>query len=812
MIEIDNKNRIILKELEKASPNILNLLDNKNFLTIVRKQYYDIILMNPPFHLNGKENGLLKDTYDWEFMRRAFSFLKVGGSLVCISSIGWSFGIQYKRFMAEFPILQKSIDDNNYGQRLKEGYDITGDTKYCDYEIYRKTSKFKGSEGKDTSNEMPIDVFKLTKLSNELDNDILNTVFYRKVEKEAEELENNNIDLDNDIKPPPPPKPSPPPEPEPEPEPQKEPEVILPEPIKAPENSFKIFSDRLNMLVSMGPEKLGYVPSELITTFSYAYLMEKYKSSCPIFRTYKKVNVEDSYSFNTPKAPKTGIDYKDRKIQAPEDFGKYLKSCIDRGEDLIVFPLMLPTHANLLVYRPYQKIIERYEPHGSEYGGTKTSDEYLNKVLKKYFEEELKDDLKQYTPRFKTPLQICPIGFIRGLQSIEGTSKLKKKIEGAGYCQIWSLFLLETILLNPKLSTQQIIKDVLDISKLEPDYLLNLIRGYVSLLSNNFKELINKLGAEFKNLSIRNKTIYNGLTTTKQKDIFNDYLIKLVDESLTKVKQKPDFIPEEFIERSDEKLKKELLKEVNNIKDDETEYLYYYLIKNKIKPQKVGYSASSDKLRKDIVKILLEKNISLEEFSKKNIWKPAQGGAINKKELKSFVEAGYKKKKDVQNIDGYILDKELSTKRDKIYYDPKTKKSVHVIAGTDNLKDWSNNLLIPFGLHHLSNRYKNSEEAQKKANAKYGKNNVSVVSHSQSGNIADNLAKRDLVGDENITLNPAIIGSPNKKVKVVKSFFDPVSYFTKTKKGDEVLMPSSLNPLKEHSPQILEGKGRFKKK
>jgi hypothetical protein len=180
-----------------------------------------------------------------------------------------------------------------------------------------------------------------------------------------------------------------------------------------------------------------------------------------------------------------------------------------------------------------------------------------------------------------------------------------------------------------------------------------------------------------------------------------------------------------------------------------------------------------------------------------------KGGVIEQEELKKFVDAGYEKKKDVKNIDGYVLDNELSTRRDKVYVNPNTGKVVHTISGTDSLKDWSNNLLIPFGLHSKTNRYKNAEETQKKANAKYGKQNVSVVSHSQSGNIADNLAKRDLVGDENITLNPAIIGKPNKKVKVVKSYFDPVSYFTKTKKGDVVLKPSSINPLKEHSTKIL---------
>jgi len=175
-----------------------------------------------------------------------------------------------------------------------------------------------------------------------------------------------------------------------------------------------------------------------------------------------------------------------------------------------------------------------------------------------------------------------------------------------------------------------------------------------------------------------------------------------------------------------------------------------------------------------------------------------------KRNLKNFVDAGYKKKSEAKKIDNYVLDEELSTKRDKVYYDPSTGKAVHTIAGTDTLKDWSNNALIPLGLHEYSNRYKNAESIQKKANKKYGKDNVDLVTHSQSGNIAENLANKNLVGGENTTLNPAIIGKHNKNVKVVKSMLDPVSLLTNTNKNDVKIMPKTFNPIAEHSTDILE--------
>jgi hypothetical protein len=175
-----------------------------------------------------------------------------------------------------------------------------------------------------------------------------------------------------------------------------------------------------------------------------------------------------------------------------------------------------------------------------------------------------------------------------------------------------------------------------------------------------------------------------------------------------------------------------------------------------------------------------------------------------KKNLKNFVEAGYKKKSEAKKIDNYILDEDLSTKRDKVYYDPNTGKAVHTIAGTDTLKDWSNNALIPLGLHQYSNRHKNAEKIQKKANEKYGKSNVDLVTHSQSGHIAENLANMNLVGGDNTTLNPAIIGSHNKDIKVVKSIFDPVSALTRTTKNDMKIIPKTFNPIAEHSTDILD--------
>ena len=180
---------------------------------------------------------------------------------------------------------------------------------------------------------------------------------------------------------------------------------------------------------------------------------------------------------------------------------------------------------------------------------------------------------------------------------------------------------------------------------------------------------------------------------------------------------------------------------------------------------------------------------------------------LTNKQLKQFVESSYKLKKDAQSVDDYKLDKELSTRRNKVYHDDTSGKVIHAVAGTDRLTDWFNNAAIPLGVHNQTQRYKRAEDIHKKANTKYGKKNVGLVTHSQSGHIADDMSRKNLVGSkDNVTLNPAIFGFHDKKLKVVKSKLDPVSALTVTNKKDKVLKASSYNPLTEHSPGMLEGR------
>lgn len=86
LVEIQEENRKLIKELVKTAPDILELYETKNFLRFINPIQYDLIIMNPPFHLykNLNKEYLTKDYFDTDFVKRAYYMLKKGGELVAL--------------------------------------------------------------------------------------------------------------------------------------------------------------------------------------------------------------------------------------------------------------------------------------------------------------------------------------------------------------------------------------------------------------------------------------------------------------------------------------------------------------------------------------------------------------------------------------------------------------------------------------------------------------------------------------------------------------------------------------------------------
>ena len=172
--------------------------------------------------------------------------------------------------------------------------------------------------------------------------------------------------------------------------------------------------------------------------------------------------------------------------------------------------------------------------------------------------------------------------------------------------------------------------------------------------------------------------------------------------------------------------------------------------------------------------------------------------------LRSFIQSGYAPK-HTEEIDGFKLDKSISTRTQQVYHNEETGEAVINHRGTAGLFDWFNNAAYMYGgeaLYKLTPRYQEAYYKQKQVEKKYGKDNVITTGHSQGGLLAELVGKDS---KEIITLNKATRPAffPPKKhdnQTDIRSKCDIISAFGYY---DVEIGCDSLNILKEHNSDIL---------
>jgi hypothetical protein len=210
-----------------------------------------------------------------------------------------------------------------------------------------------------------------------------------------------------------------------------------------------------------------------------------------------------------------------------------------------------------------------------------------------------------------------------------------------------------------------------------------------------------------------------------------------------------------------------------------------------------------------------------------------KGGKLPINQIKAFLEASYDVNDTKKQINGYILDSQLSNKWGKIFYHPQLKKAVVAHRGTRNAKDWRNNALIGIGAYKLSDRFKTGELLQNQAEAKYKGYKIYTLGHSQAGQLVNLLGSKTVGISVNPAYTTALKGEyQGKNEFVIRSSYDPVSGLTKSlqnatlnitnpgfNKRNNIVIPSTTsNPLTEHSLDILDrlpqelliGRGKYK--
>lgn len=178
--------------------------------------------------------------------------------------------------------------------------------------------------------------------------------------------------------------------------------------------------------------------------------------------------------------------------------------------------------------------------------------------------------------------------------------------------------------------------------------------------------------------------------------------------------------------------------------------------------------------------------------------------------VKKFIEASYDST-PATNINGYRLDKELSNKTAKTYFNKNRGEAVVVHRGTQGGRDWLNNAAYALGGatgYKYTSRFRRSENIQNKAEEKYGNKNIVTIGHSQGGLLARELGKDT---KQIINVNPAYLGEKAPKNEtVIRSSSDIVSSVNALRPSASTITIPSKNPLNvlaEHSPNILDRLG-----
>jgi hypothetical protein len=136
---------------------------------------------------------------------------------------------------------------------------------------------------------------------------------------------------------------------------------------------------------------------------------------------------------------------------------------------------------------------------------------------------------------------------------------------------------------------------------------------------------------------------------------------------------------------------------------------------------------------------------------------------------------------------------------------------VVALRGTEGTaKDWSNNAVYGLGgelAYKQTPRFKRAKERVAQLEKQYNPEDITIIGHSQSGLIAELLPSK---AREIITLNKAtrpqdfLFRRRKKNQYDIRSRFDPVSFFP-LQKSNYTIDGVSLNPLAQHSPEILQG-------
>ena len=181
-----------------------------------------------------------------------------------------------------------------------------------------------------------------------------------------------------------------------------------------------------------------------------------------------------------------------------------------------------------------------------------------------------------------------------------------------------------------------------------------------------------------------------------------------------------------------------------------------------------------------------------------------KGSGLQANTLKSMLKSTY----DRSQVDGW--NKVMDTPELSAFKHPSGQVVVALRGTEGTAKDWSNNAVYGLGgesAYKLTARYRRAKERVAELEKRYNPQDITLIGHSQGALLAEIVPSK---AREIITINKAtrpqdfLFRRRKSNQYDIRSRFDPVSFFP-LQKSNYTIDGVSLNPLAQHSPNILEG-------
>lgn len=261
---------------------------------------------------------------------------------------------------------------------------------------------------------------------------------------------------------------------------------------------------------------IHYTPHNIFETLMYEYLIEKYNiNNCFLYSYTKDYGVQPLFIHIGQFGLLGNNEYVSKYQKYVYKMIKLILNCIQKMKNIEQEVLIIPMsilyyeidgpvgHSNMLIYKKSLNVLEHYEPQGKKIFSKTNINIDLKNIMKiivnKMNTLNKQNKYKYYNGKIKyiPPNNTCI--YNEGLQAIENHLFLPsyiKEIEKGGLCSVWSIFFAELTLLNPTLSSKEIMDNIIEIIENNSQQTKNVIRGYLEYLYNYINPIIEKIIGE----------------------------------------------------------------------------------------------------------------------------------------------------------------------------------------------------------------------------------------------------------------------------------------------------------------------------